>query len=223
MPRAAVVPAPSSYCGPASRVAARHERAFLPAALEIVETPASPTLRLTAGLIVLFLTTALVWSYVGKVDIIATAPGKVVIRGRTKVIQPSDTGVVRAIRVADGDRVEQGQVLIELDPTISTADKTRYADMLVAGAARSGAAQGAAWPRVPPTPSPGSRRPPICWRPPAARLEAEAREQTAKLAKIDHQTAQKRAEEAQIEAEIAKIRRRVALGPGARRHSRVAC
>ena len=101
------------------------ERGFLPAALEIVETPASPTLRLTAGLIALFLTSALVWSYVGRVDIIATAPGKVVIRGRTKVVQPYETGVVRAIRVADGDRVEPGQILIELDPTMSSADQTR--------------------------------------------------------------------------------------------------
>ena len=101
------------------------------AALEIVETPASPTLRLTAGLIALFLTSALVWSYVGRVDIIATAPGKVVIRGRTKVVQPYETGVVRAIRVADGDRVEPGQILIELDPTMSSADQTRYADTLV--------------------------------------------------------------------------------------------
>jgi len=107
------------------------ERGFLPAALEIVETPASPTLRLTAGLIALFLTSALVWSYVGRVDIIATAPGKVVIRGRTKVVQPYETGVVRAIRVADGDRVEPGQILIELDPTMSSADQTRYADALV--------------------------------------------------------------------------------------------
>lgn len=107
------------------------ERAFLPAALEIVETPASPTLRFTAALIVLFLTSALVWSYVGKVDIIATAPGKVIAHARTKVVQPYDTGVVRAIHVVDGDRVERGQVLIELDPTISSADKTRYSDMLI--------------------------------------------------------------------------------------------
>jgi hemolysin D len=106
------------------------ERAFLPAALEIVETPASPTLRLTAGLIALVLTSALAWSYFGKVDIIATAPGKVVARSRTKVIQPYETGVVRAIRVADGDRVEPGQILIELDPTMSSADQTRYADTL---------------------------------------------------------------------------------------------
>jgi hemolysin D len=64
------------------------ERAFLPAALEIVETPASPTLRVTAALIALFLTVALVWSYVSKVDIIATAPGKVVVRGGPRLFSP---------------------------------------------------------------------------------------------------------------------------------------
>jgi len=180
------------------------ERGFLPAALEIVETPASPTLRLTAGLIALFLTSALVWSYVGRVDIIATAPGKVVIRGRTKVVQPYETGVVRAIRVADGDRVEPGQVLIELDPTMSSADETRYSDMLIQ--ARLDQA------RLKALLAPGAIDPFAGVSPPEdlltaarARLEAEEREQTAKLAKIDHQVAQKRAEAAQIEAEIAKI------------------
>jgi hypothetical protein len=34
---------------------------------------------------------------------------------------------------------------------------------------------------------------------------AEEREQMAKLAKVDHQVAEKRAEEAQIEAQIAKV------------------
>jgi HlyD family type I secretion membrane fusion protein len=180
------------------------ERAFLPAALEIVETPASPTLRVTAALIVLFLTSALVWSYVGRVDIIATAPGKVVVHGRTKVIQPYDTGVVRAIRVADGDRVEKGQVLIELDPTISSADQTRYSDMLVQ--ARLDRA------RIKALLVPGAADPFASVSAPEdllaaahARLEAEEREQTAKLAKIDHQVAEKRAEQGQIEAEIAKI------------------
>src|ERR1700748_344804 len=108
--------------GAARRGAA--ERAFLPAALEIVESPASPTLRLTAFLIALFLAAACVWSYFGWIDIVATAPGKVIARSRTKVVQPYDTGVVREIRVADGDRVVAGQVLIELDPSISSADET---------------------------------------------------------------------------------------------------
>src|SRR6266478_6482929 len=82
------------------------ERGFLPAALEIVETPASPTLRVTAFVICLFLATAVAWSYFGHVDIVATAPGKVIARSRTKIVQPHDTGVVRAIHVADGDEVE---------------------------------------------------------------------------------------------------------------------
>ena len=38
----------------------------------------------------------------GTVDIVASAPGKIVPSGRTKVIQPFETGVVRAIHVRDG-------------------------------------------------------------------------------------------------------------------------
>jgi hemolysin D len=110
---------------------------------------------------------------------------------------------VRAIHVADGDRVEKGQVLIELDPTISTADKTRYTDQLaqarldqarLKALLAPGAADAFAGVSAPGDLLAAAR----------ARLEAEAHEQTAKLAKIDHQTAQKRAEEAQVEAEIAK-------------------
>ncbi len=180
------------------------ERAFLPAALEIVETPASPTLRLTAALIVLFLTTALVWSYFGKVDIIATAPGKVVVLGRTKVIQPSDTGVVRAIRVADGDRVEKGQVLIELDPTMPEADQARYSDMLIEARLDQARLDRLLTPSDG-DPFTGIAAPPDLIGAARARLEAEQSEQIAKLAKLGHQVAEKRAEEAQIEAEIAKI------------------
>jgi hemolysin D len=187
-----------------SRPRGRTERAFLPAALEIVETPASPTLRLTAGLIALFLSSALVWSYFGKVDIIATAPGKVVARSRTKVIQPYETAVVRAIRVADGDRVEPGQILIELDPTMSSADQTRYADMF----AQARLDQARLHRLLNPgegDPFAGDAAPADLVSAARARLEAEQLEQAAKLAKLDHQIAQKGAEEAQIEAAIAKI------------------
>ena len=180
------------------------ERAFLPAALEIVETPASPTLRVTSALIVLFLASALVWSYVGKVDIIATAPGKVVVRGRTKVVQPSDTGVVRAIHVADGDRVEPGKVLIELDATMPEADRARYSDMLIQ-ARLDQARLGRLLTPSKSDPFAGIVASPDLVDAARARLEAEEREQAAKLAKLDHQVAQKRAEQARIEAEIAKV------------------
>jgi hemolysin D len=179
------------------------ERAFLPAALEIVETPVSPTLRVTSALIALFLTTALVWSYVGKVDIIATAPGKVAIRGRTKVIQPYETGVVHAIHVADGDRVERGQVLIELDPTISTADKTRYTDQLAQARLDQARLKALLTPGAA-DPFAGIAAPADLMAAARARLEAEFSEQTAKLAKLDRAVAEKRAEEAGIDTEIAK-------------------
>jgi Biotin-lipoyl like len=55
----------------------------------------------------------------GTTDIVAVAPGKIVPSGRTKFIQPFETGVVRAIHVQDGQSVRAGEVLIELDPTMS--------------------------------------------------------------------------------------------------------
>jgi HlyD family type I secretion membrane fusion protein len=180
------------------------ERAFLPAALEIVESPASPTLRLTAFVIALFLTSACVWSYFGWIDIVATAPGKIIARSRTKVVQPYDTGVVRAIRVADGDRVEPGQVLIELDPSISSADETRYSDMLVQARLDQTRLNALLNPGDPADFSNVSASPDLIS---AARAEYEAEmdEHAAKLAKLDREAAQKRAEAAGIDAEIAKI------------------
>ena len=105
----------------------RIELAFLPAALEIIETPASPAARLTAGAIAVFFVAALAWSVIGHVDIIATATGGVVPAGRTKVVQPLETGKVKAIMVEDGDHVAQGQVLVVLDVTEAAAERERIA------------------------------------------------------------------------------------------------
>src|SRR5450759_3928683 len=98
------------------------ERAFLPAALEIVETPPSPTRRAIGATIIALFCLVLIWATLGSVDIVATAPGKIIPSGRTKVIQPFEAGVVRAIHVSDGQSVKAGDVLIELDPTISGAE-----------------------------------------------------------------------------------------------------
>ena len=110
---------------PFPRPAARRrdlEFAFLPAALEIVETPPSPVGRAIALSSSLFSAGARL-GVLGTVDIVATAQGKIVPSGRTKVIQPFETGVVRAIHVQDGQAVKAGEVLIELDPTINRAEQ----------------------------------------------------------------------------------------------------
>ncbi|WP_263351353.1 HlyD family type I secretion periplasmic adaptor subunit [Acidicapsa acidisoli] len=101
------------------------ETEFLPAALEIIETPASPAGRIIAGTLIVFFVIALLWACIGSVDIIATAQGKIVPTGRSKVIQPFETGVVHAIHVQDGQSVKAGDVLIEIDATISEAERDR--------------------------------------------------------------------------------------------------
>src|SRR6266853_1262417 len=100
-----------------------HELAFLPAALEIVETPPSPIGRAIGVTIIAVFVLALAWACLGTVDIVATAPGKIIPSGRSKIIQPFEIGVVRAIHVHDGDVVRAGQVLIELDPTINASER----------------------------------------------------------------------------------------------------
>jgi hemolysin D len=115
----------------------RHERrgeelAFLPAALEIVETPPSPIGRAIGATLILLFSAALAWAWWGTIDIVASATGKIVASGRTKVIQPFETGVVRAVYVQDGQSVKAGDILVELDPTISGAESDRLAQELLA-------------------------------------------------------------------------------------------
>lgn len=101
------------------------ELEFFPAALEVTETPPAPLGRIILWTIVLFFLAAVIWAVVGKVDIVAVAQGKIVPSGRVKIIQPLEAGVVKKILVEGGQQVEQGQPLIELDSTMTGADRVR--------------------------------------------------------------------------------------------------
>jgi hemolysin D len=109
----------------------REEQAFLPAALEIVETPVAPFANLIGIAIIALFCIALVWAAIGKIDIVATSSGKIIPSGRTKVVQPFETGVVRAIHVHDGQAVKAGDVLVELDPTMNNAELKHFQSDLV--------------------------------------------------------------------------------------------
>ncbi len=98
------------------------EYEFLPEALEIEETPASPLGSLTIWMIVCLLGVAIGWSYIGKIDEAAVARGKVIPDGKLKVIQPLEEGLVTAIHINEGQRVAEGQLLIELDSTMKEVD-----------------------------------------------------------------------------------------------------
>jgi len=189
-----------------SRTRYRDDIAFLPAALEIVEAPPSPIGRAIAATIMAVFCVALAWACLGTVDIVAIAPGKIVPSGRTKVVQPFETGVVRAIHVHDGQSVKTGDVLIELDPTMNGAELGHLkSDLLRAqlDAARLRAAIA------------GEDDPLSAFKPPENApaeliqmhrrfLVSQTAEQAAKIAAIERQIAQKEAERATIEASINK-------------------
>src|SRR4029077_12721122 len=108
------------------------ELAFLPAALEIVETPPSPIGRSIGASIILLFCVALVWAWWGTVDIVASATGKIMPGSRVKGIQPFETGGGRSIQVQDGQKVKAGDVLVELDPTTNEAERDHLRSDLLA-------------------------------------------------------------------------------------------
>jgi hemolysin D len=98
---------------------------FLPAALEIVERPVSPTGRLTTWALLIGLLITIGWLCLGQVDVVATAQGRIVPNDEVKLVQAVNSGIVRRVYVHDGDYVHRGQPLVDLDPTMSTADQAQ--------------------------------------------------------------------------------------------------
>ncbi len=111
------------------------DREFLPAALEIQETPPAPLPMAIMGTICAFGLTAFVWSFFGHLDVHAVAQGKIESAQSTKIIQPLDPGKISTIRVENGTLVKAGDVLVELDASEVLADLRTSADRLAAGLA----------------------------------------------------------------------------------------
>ena len=184
-----------------------NEREFLPAALEIIETPASPAGRAIAGAIIAFFVLAIIWAVLGWVDIVATAPGRIMPTGRSKVIQPLDSGIVHAIHVQNGQTVKAGDLLIELDATESEADRSRLAGELLA--ARLEAARSEAMLSGAPDPS-AAFVAPAGADPTQVALNRQLVGSTmaefrAKLAELDRQAAQQDANRVAVDATIEKL------------------
>jgi len=115
-----VVPLPSRPRAKPLEAAARE---FLPSAMELLATPPSP-IRIHLMLAICVLCAlAIVIAWFGHIDIYAVARARTQPVGRSKVVQPYETGTVRAIHVTNGSTVEEGQLLLELDPTESSADQ----------------------------------------------------------------------------------------------------
>ncbi|MBR4383306.1 MAG: biotin/lipoyl-binding protein, partial [Selenomonadaceae bacterium] len=98
------------------------ETEFLPAILEVTETPPSPTGRLVMWSILALAVAALVWSFLGHINEVAVAAGKVIPSGQIKTIQVKNKGIIKEINVEEGQLVQEGDTLIVLDPTTTSAD-----------------------------------------------------------------------------------------------------
>lgn len=177
------------------------EAAFLPAALSLQETPVHPApRRLAWGLMVLFVL-ALLWSIFGKVDIVAVAPGRIIVSDRTKLIQPLEASVVRRVLVKDGDRVKAGQVLVELDPTDASADKISVQEQLASATSEAQRTDALLKALA------GGSTPQLQSADPATQvlLQSEWQGINSQLAKLDAEASRRQAEAVTVQASIAKL------------------
>ena len=106
------------------------DREFLPAVLEIIETPPSRFRVILGYALCGLLAAALIWLGLGRLAIFAVAPGQITAAGQAKVIEPRETGQVLAIEARNGQRVTAGQVLVRLDPTAALANRAIVANTL---------------------------------------------------------------------------------------------
>ena len=189
--------------GPGEVKRAGHELQFMPAALEVMETPASPLGRWTALSLAIFFTIATLWAVFGHIDIVATSQGKIIPSARTKLIQPVETGTIRAIHVTDGQRVNEGDILIELDPTDAVADVERlraeWTTTRLEAARLHALLDNAAF-----APPDSATKTQIALH--ESYLDSQRGEHKARLAALDSELNKRRAEAQTTEAEITRLK-----------------
>ena len=197
-----VVPFPAG-----AKLRDREELEFLPAALEIVETPPSPLGRAIGATLIGLFVLALAWASLGHVDIVATAPGKIIPTGYSKVIQPFETGVVHAILVTNGQTVNAGDILIELDSTINEGETNHLKSDLQSAQLDIARLRAALADTDDPI---AAFHPPEGANPALVAMQrqflvAQVAEHRAKIASLDGQRAQKEAELGTISATVDKL------------------
>jgi hemolysin D len=196
---------------PRSKRHSGDELEFLPAALEVMETPASPAGRAIAWSIMAFFVGGLAWASVGTIDVVAVAPGKVVPTGRSKVVQPMETGIVKAIHVEDGQAVKAGDVLVELDPTSTAADRERLTAELMTARVEVTRLRAALTDKPEQAFEPPAGADALLVRTSRALLVSQVEEYRAKLAGLEQEVARKRADRAGLEANVVRIERTLPL------------
>ena len=192
------------------------QRQFLPAALEVQESPPSPATHCLLWLLLSLFCIGIVWAALGEVDIVVTAPGRVVPSGQVKVVQALNTGSVVTIHIRDGDRVEAGQPLISLDPTYADADGLRVQQQINDIALQmhwrealevwlaAGAADAPPLETIPNTPKPDQRRAELTYKQQRAEISAG-------MAGFENELNANQAEQTMVRAEKSRAQATLAI------------
>lgn len=105
------VPAPASETPPAP--GAPTDPAPPPASVSVPDTPRRE-LMIGGGIIVVFFVIFLGWAALAPLDAGAYAQGQIAVSGNRQAVQHREGGVVAELRVAEGDTVRRGQILLQL-------------------------------------------------------------------------------------------------------------
>jgi type I secretion membrane fusion protein, hlyD family len=103
---------------------------FKPLLIEIEDKPLNPLGRIILYLVLAIVVFATAWLILAKVDVVVSAQGKVIPSGEIKILKPLESGVVSKIFVKESDKVKKGDILIQIDPTVTDASLSSKQDDL---------------------------------------------------------------------------------------------
>lgn len=101
---------------------ARQNLEFMPTLLAIQESPPPRWPYVMLVVVAILFLLFLLWACFGKLDVVATAEGRLVPETWVKIVQPAEAGIVKEILVGEGQAVEAGQILMQMDTQLTDAD-----------------------------------------------------------------------------------------------------
>jgi len=103
-------------------LAPAHPADFAPDLLAIQAQPPARLPRALMYVVFALFGITILWVVFGRLDIVASAEGKLVPLTYLKIVQPAEGGIVSEILVREGETVAKGQVLMRMDPRIANAE-----------------------------------------------------------------------------------------------------
>lgn len=97
--------------------------------------PPLPKTSLIIWIITIGLAVLLIWAWLFKLEEVSTGTGKVIPSSKEQIIQSLEGGILTKLNVKEGQIVEQGQVLAQLDPTRFESNVAETESLLVAARA----------------------------------------------------------------------------------------